>query len=49
VDQGPPQKKTDTLKIIDNKVGKSHEQMGTEENSLNRTPISYVLRSRIYK
>jgi hypothetical protein len=30
-------------------VGQSLEHMGTGENSLNRTPIAYALRSRIEK
>jgi hypothetical protein len=39
--------KPDTLKLIEKKVGKSLEQMGTGENFLNKTPIVYALRSRI--
>jgi hypothetical protein len=39
----------DTLKLIEKKVGKSLEHMGTRENFLNRTPIAYALRSRIDK
>ena len=41
--------KPDTLKLIEKKVGKSLEQMGTGENFLNRTPIAYALRSRVDK
>ena len=41
--------KPDTLKLIEKKVGKSLEHMGTGENFLNRTPIAYALRSRIDK
>jgi len=41
--------KPDTLKLIEEKVGKSLEYMGTGENFLNRTPMAYVLRSRIDK
>ena len=39
----------DTLKFIEEKVGKSLEHMGTGENFLNRTPMAYALRSRINK
>jgi hypothetical protein len=41
--------KTDTLKLIEEKVGKNLEHMGTGEIFLNRTPVAYVLRSRINK
>jgi hypothetical protein len=41
--------KPDTLKLIEKKVGKSIEHMGTEEIFLNRTPIAYALISRIDK
>ena len=41
--------KPDTLNLIEEKVGKNLEHMGTGENVLNRTPIAYVLRSRIDK
>jgi hypothetical protein len=41
--------KPDTLKLIEKKVGKSLEHMGTGEIFLNRTPIAYALRSRIEK
>jgi hypothetical protein len=32
------------LKVIEKKVGKSFEHMGTREHILNRTPITYALR-----
>jgi hypothetical protein len=41
--------KLDTLKLIEDKVGKSLEHMGTGEIFLNRTPIAYALRSRVDK
>jgi hypothetical protein len=42
--------KPNTLKLIEKKVRKSLEYMGTEEIFLKRTaPIAYVLRSRIDK
>jgi hypothetical protein len=41
--------KPDTLKLIEEKVGKSLEHKGTGENFLNRTPIAYALRLRIDK
>ena len=41
--------KPDTLKLIEKKVGKSLEHIGTGENFLNRIPIAYALRSRIDK
>jgi hypothetical protein len=41
--------KPDTLKLKEEKVGKSLKDMGTGQNFLNRTPIAYVLRSRIDK
>jgi hypothetical protein len=41
--------KPDTLKRIEQKMGKSLEHVGTEENFLNRTTIAYALRSRIDK
>jgi hypothetical protein len=37
----------DALNLIEEKVGKSLEHMGTRENFLTRTPIAYALRSRI--
>jgi hypothetical protein len=36
-----------TLKLIEKKVGKSLEHMGTGENFLNRMQTAYALRSRI--
>ena len=41
--------KPDTLKLIEEKVGKSLEHMGTGENFLNRTPMAQALRSGIDK
>jgi hypothetical protein len=41
--------KQDTLKLIEEKVGKSLEHMGTGESFLDRTPITYALRSIIDK
>ena len=41
--------KQDTLKLIEEKVRKSLKHMGTEENSLNRTPMAYAVRSKINK
>jgi hypothetical protein len=41
--------KPDTWKLIEKKVGKSLEDMGTGEIFLNRTPIAYAVRSRIDK
>jgi hypothetical protein len=41
--------KPDTLKLIEEKVGKSLEHMGIGENFLKRTPVAYALRSRINK
>jgi hypothetical protein len=41
--------KPDTLKLIEEKVGKSLEDMGTGEKFLNRTPMAYAVRSRIDK
>jgi hypothetical protein len=48
VDQGPSLK-TRYTKLIEEKVGKSLEHMGTWENFLNRTPMAYDLKSRIDK
>jgi hypothetical protein len=42
-------KKTDTLKLIEKKVGKSLEDIVTGDNFLNRISIAYALRSRIDK
>ena len=41
--------KSDTLKLIEKKLGKTLEDMGTGEKFLNRTPIAYAQRSRIDK
>jgi hypothetical protein len=41
--------KTETLKLIEEKVGKSLEDMGTAEKFLNRTAMACALRSRIDK
>jgi hypothetical protein len=41
--------KPETLKLIEEKVGESLEDMGTGEKLLNRTPIACAIRSRIYK
>jgi hypothetical protein len=41
--------KSDILKIIEKKVGKSLKHMGTGEIFLKRTPIAYALISRIDK
>jgi hypothetical protein len=35
--------KPDTLNLIEEKVGKSLEHMGTGENFLTRTPMAYAL------
>jgi hypothetical protein len=37
----------ETLKLIEEKVGKSHENMGTEEKFLHRTAMACAVRSRI--
>jgi hypothetical protein len=41
--------KPDTLKLIEKKVGKSLEHMGTGEIFLNRIPMAYAVRPRIDK
>ena len=41
--------KPDTLKLIEEKVGKSLEYMGTEDKFLNRTTMACDVRSRIDK
>ena len=41
--------KPDTLKPIEEKVGKSLELIGTEGNFFNRTPVAHALRSKIDK
>jgi hypothetical protein len=48
VDQGP-QHKTRNTKLIEEKVGKNLELIGTEENFLNRTSMAHAIRSRINK
>jgi len=41
--------KPDTLKLIEEKMGKNLKHMGIGENFLNKTPMAYALRSRIDK
>jgi hypothetical protein len=41
--------KPETLKLIEEKVGKSLEHMATGEKFLDRIPMTYALRSRINK
>jgi hypothetical protein len=41
--------KPDALNLIEEKVGKSLELIGTGGNFLNQTPMTHVLRSRIDK
>ena len=41
--------KLETLKFIEEKVGKSLEHMGTGEKFLNRTSMACAVRSRIHK
>jgi hypothetical protein len=41
--------KPETLKLIEEKVGKSLEDMGTGEKFLNKTPAVCAIRSRIDK
>ena len=41
--------KSDTLNLIEEKVGTCLKHMGTGEKFLNRTPMAYALRSRIDK
>jgi hypothetical protein len=41
--------KPQTLKLVEEKVGKSIEDMGSGEKFLNRTAMAYVVRSRIDK
>jgi hypothetical protein len=41
--------KPETLKLIEEKVGKSLEDMGTGEKLLNRTAMAYAVRSKIDK
>ena len=40
--------KPETLKFIEEKVGKSLEEMGTGEKFLNRTAMACAVRSRIF-
>jgi len=41
--------KPDTLKLMEEKVGENLQYIGTGENFLNRSPMTYALRSRIDK
>jgi hypothetical protein len=41
--------KQESLKLIEEKMGKSLKHMGTREKFLNRTPIAWAVRSRIDK
>jgi hypothetical protein len=41
--------KPDTMKLVEENMGKSLKQMSTRESFLNRTPMAYTLRSRIKK
>jgi len=41
--------KPGTIKLIEEKMGKSLKYVGTGENSLNKTPMAYARRSRINK
>jgi hypothetical protein len=41
--------KPETLKLIEEKVGKTLENMGTGEKFLNRTAMAFAVRSRIDK
>jgi hypothetical protein len=41
--------KSDTLNLVEKKVGKSLEHMGTGEIFLNRTLVAYALRPRMDK
>jgi hypothetical protein len=41
--------KPDTLNLIEKKVGKSLDHIGTGGNFLNRTPMAHALKSRIDK
>jgi hypothetical protein len=41
--------KPETLKLIEEKVGKNLEDLGTGKSSLNRTPLACAVRSRINK
>jgi hypothetical protein len=46
--QGTPHK-TETLKLIEEKMGKSLEHMGSGGNFLSRTPMACAVRPRINK
>jgi hypothetical protein len=41
--------KSETLNLIEEKVGKNFELIGTGGNFLNRTPMAHGLRSRVDK
>ena len=41
--------KPDTVNLIEEKVGKNLELIGTGANFLNRTPMVHALRSRVDK
>ena len=41
--------KLDTPNLIEEKVGKKLELLGTGGNFINRSPMAHALRSRIYK
>ena len=41
--------KADTMNLIEEKIGKNMEHMGTEEDFLKRIPMAYALRSSIDK
>ena len=41
--------KPETLKLIEKKLGKALEDIGSGGKFLNRTPIAYAIRSRIHK
>ena len=43
-----PHIKPETVKLIEEKVGKSLEDMGTGEKFLNRTAMACTARSRIF-
>jgi len=41
--------KPNTLELVEEKVGKNLERMGTGENFLKKTPLVYAVRSRMDK
>ena len=41
--------KPDTLNLVEEKLGKNLEYMGTGANFLNRAPVAYALRSTVHK